>query len=168
MFFQRSKNTNFLSLPLSVRGKLFVSPMPYGPYDPFNQLIRKYRRHRVSLAVVLVTQEEMERKSKRNLFELYRHEGIEIRHTPMKDMTAPSLPIIQNLMPDLVHRLNLGKNIAVHCNAGVGRTGVVAGCLVRELEGLDGGAAIQFITEHMMIQMTDEQKRFVRNWSAEA
>lgn len=30
---------NFVRVPLPAKGRLYASPMPYGPDDPFNQLM---------------------------------------------------------------------------------------------------------------------------------
>lgn len=164
MLWKHKNSTNFLQIPLDVRGRLYVSPMPYGPYDPFNRLMKTYRRHRVSRVVVLVTDSELKRKAKRDLFKLYDRHGIRVLHAPFADMTAPTYGVVRRLVPKMTAHLNSGQHLAVHCNAGVGRTGVVISCLVKRLHDMDGPSAVAFVTNQMMIQMTEEQKRFVDQW----
>ena len=51
--------------------------------------------------------------------------------------------------------------MSIHCNAGVGRTGVMACCIVRNITGKSTGDAIEYVRQHMQTNMTDEQMRLV-------
>ena len=54
IFDRQSKN--FVRIPLKSKGRLFVSPMPYGPYDKFNEVINSYKHYKVRNVVILVTE----------------------------------------------------------------------------------------------------------------
>ena len=154
----------FQQIPIDCGGSLFVSPMPYGPYDTLNRVIRCYRRRHVERVVVLVTEDEIRRKCKRNLMAVYRKAGIRVEHNPVADLTAPKAQQLEDIIESTVGWLQ-NERIAVHCNAGVGRTGVVVGCLAARMLHLRGEQALDFVHEHMHVNLTNEQKRFICDWA---
>lgn len=161
MFTLFKKDENFERIQLDVKGKLFVSPMPYGPYDPFNQLMKTYKRHHVQCVVMLVTDRELEIKAKRDVIKAYEKANIEVMRFPFPDLTTPPVEELTAFIHHVADLLKEGKRIAVHCNAGVGRTCVVASGIVRMLTGCDGPAAIKVVKNNTHLDMTAEQKRAI-------
>lgn len=152
----------FLRIPLDgVKGQLFASPMPYGPYDKWNQVMRRYRAAGVEFAVMLVTDDELAKKAKRDLLSLYPRVGIDALRFPFRDLTSPSLETVEQMVRCVGPYLRAGAKVAIHCNAGTGRTGVAAACLAADLLDLPGPEAIQYVTDRMATQITDSQKRVV-------
>jgi len=161
-------SSNFVRIPLPAKGKLYVSPMPYGPYDTANQLLRTYRKARIKAVIPLVTEKEIEQKAKRNLFKAYTKAGIEILHYPVPDLTSPKREDVVAAVEALEQHLVVdGTNVAVHCNAGIGRTGVIVSCVVQRLLQLPVQEIADYLRQYMMIDMTDEQRRFVAAWCAD-
>ncbi len=156
----------FLRVPIeSVPGRLFVSPMPHGPYDKYNQVLRRYRDEGVELAAALVTDDEIRRKCKRDLRELYRKAGIEMIHLPIRDLTSPELEGVLGLVRRVGPYLGAGAKVAVHCNAGTGRSAVVVACLGAALDGKAGPEAVAWVEGLMITQMTASQKRVVERFA---
>ena len=151
-------------IPLKTRGKLYVSPMPYGPYDTGNAILRRYRKKGINQVVVLAMQEEIERKGRKDLFNLYAKAKMEITHFPFPDLTAPILKDMDGLIQGIVQDLET-RNVAIHCNAGVGRTGVITGCVIAQHLHYSGEEALAYLQEQVLLDMTDEQKRFVTRWT---
>jgi len=156
---------NFVRIPAACPGRLYASPMPYGPYDPFNRLIREYRRSRIDTVVPLVTDEEVEQKAARNIFKLYEKEGFGIIRFTIPDLTSPGVEEVTGSIGEMEEALSAGKRLVVHCNAGLGRTGVVLACVLSRMTGQTGDEAIAFIKNYLNLNMTDEQIRFVRKWT---
>ncbi|HEY5653276.1 MAG TPA: dual specificity protein phosphatase family protein [Pontiella sp.] len=161
MFLFGQKEKTCVQIPLKVKGRLFVSPMPFGPYDPGNKLLKTYRKNRIKFVVMLVTDEELEKKAKRNVLESYQQNGIEPIRFPIADYTSPELYTFSKVVDQVASYLRAGANVAVHCNAGVGRTGVMTCCIVRDVNQLPADEAIQYVRTHMQTNMTDEQIRLI-------
>lgn len=60
--------------------------------------------------------------------------GIEFRSFPITDRGTPgSTKAVSALLAELHAQLLASKAVAIHCRAGIGRTGLVAGCLLHLL-----------------------------------
>ena len=51
--------------------------------------------------------------------------GLLVFHEPMEDMEAPTQEQLDRAVSAMTRAINLNKGVAVHCGAGLGRTGVV-------------------------------------------
>ena len=161
LFKFRNHEKTCVEIPLGTKGKLYVSPMPYGPYDPGNALMKVYKQNRIQFVVMLVTDTEIAKKAKRNIFEIYKKNSIEPLRFPFADYTSPDLHQACKVVDKAAAYLRAGANVAVHCNAGVGRTGVMTCCIVRDVLKLPADEAIHFLKQHMQTNMTEEQIRLV-------
>ena len=159
MFLFGRKEDTCVRIPLDVKGKLFCSPMPFGPYDPGNALLKMYKQRKISFAVMLVTDVELAKKAKRNVIEMYNKNGIEPIRFPIADYTSPELHAFSKVVDQVAGYLRAGANIAVHCNAGVGRTGVMTCCIIRDINKLPADDSIAYVKKYMQTKMTDEQIR---------
>lgn len=151
-------------IPLDVKGRLFVSPMPFGPYDKGNSLLKLYKSHHIEFAVVLVTDAELEKKARRNLLALYEKNRIRVIRLPVADYTSPDMHQISKTVDIVAGYLRAGARVAVHCNAGVGRTGVLTCCIVHDVMKMPADDTIRYVREFMHTNMTDEQIRLVRRF----
>jgi ADP-ribosylglycohydrolase len=96
----------------------------------------------VDTLVLLVRDEELVVAGVAGIAELMAAHGIELVRYPIVDMDVPTdLVSFQRLLDGVGGRLRAGKTMVVACRGGLGRTGTVVGCLLREA-GLDGRAAI--------------------------
>jgi len=132
--------------PFGYPGKIFRSPMPFGPYDRFSKIWPAYQQQNVSAVVVLVEPQEFVVRAGRDLPAFYRSVNIDVIHIPIQDFQVPKDLTVFMEAIDLVdtHAKN-GKNIAVHCMAGIGRTGLFLACLAKNHLNLRGQEAIDWV-----------------------
>ncbi|MFO0613319.1 MAG: ATP-binding cassette domain-containing protein [Polyangiaceae bacterium] len=70
--------------------------------------------------------------------------GFELVHVPIADMQAPRAEELGSIAELIRARMNRGARVAVHCRAGLGRTGTVLAA-VQVLAGLSAEAAVRDI-----------------------
>lgn len=64
------------------------------------------------------------------------------RQIPVPDFTAPSPDQIDTAIAEIDERVRAGQAVAIHCHAGLGRTGTICACyLVRTGLSADGAMA---------------------------
>jgi protein-tyrosine phosphatase len=164
MFLFGQREQNFVQIPLDVKGSLFVSPMPFGPYDKWNTLLKEYQKHHIEFAVVLVTDAELEKKARRDLLAVYRKNNIQVIRLPVADYTSPDMHQVTKTVDKVSGYLRAGARMTIHCNAGVGRTGVMACCIVRDIMKIPAEDTISYVRQYMHTNMTDEQMRLVKRF----
>ncbi len=143
--------------------------MPFGPFDHLNQIWSKYQENKVDAIVALVEPAEYLTYAQRDLLAFYRGKGLRVIHLPIPDHHLPrDLQAFQRALDDVSDMAQAGKNIAVHCLAGIGRTGTFLACLAQQKMGMNGEEAIQWVREAVPGAVENEsQVRFVINYSQE-
>jgi ADP-ribosyl-[dinitrogen reductase] hydrolase len=136
-------------LPLGLPGRLFRCAMPFSGYDPRGRALVEFRRQGVTTVVILAEAEECLRYAERDLSALYRAEGLDVIHFPIRDLGVADDEPFRALVDAVLTRLRTGGNVAIHCYAGKGRAGTLAACLVRAVLGLEGDTAIGWVRNHV-------------------
>jgi atypical dual specificity phosphatase len=92
--------------------------------------------------------------------------GIEGRHFPIRDMGIPAMGDAVGVCHELQRAMQLGQVVAVHCLAGLGRTGTILAC-VAVCGGMTAEEAIDAVRRSApgSIQ-TEQQAAFVREFEA--
>jgi protein-tyrosine phosphatase len=149
-------------LPFGLAGRIFRSPMPFGAYDPQGVVFQHYQEQGVGIVLVLAQESELLEKSGRDLNSFYAAHGLEVLHFPILDFDVPSTGLIQSAIDACLQRANSGRNIAVHCNAGIGRTGLFMACMAKRCLGYRGEEAIAWVRRYIPHAIeTPDQEQFV-------
>jgi protein tyrosine phosphatase domain-containing protein 1 len=152
-------------LPLNLRGRVFRSPMPFSAYDSGGRVLSAFRANAVSVIVLLAEPDECLRHANCALADVYRAAGIAVLDLPIPDFSIPSPKSVQPVVRQALERARGGDNVAIHCHAGRGRTGLFAACLAREALGLSGDEAIARVRRYIPGAVeTPEQAAFVRSY----
>lgn len=96
------------------------------------------------MVVSLVEMPEFSELQVANLPEMVGQMGMVWRHLPIRDRCPPNGEFTtqwKKLGPEIHAMLASGKNVFLHCKGGLGRTGMVAACILVE-SGLDPQIAI--------------------------
>jgi protein-tyrosine phosphatase len=90
-----------------------------------------WREAGVELVVSLIEDGEVPRRAP-GLFERVTARGLLLRRFPIVDFGVPAdPPAFLALLDEIAARLAVGAGVLVHCNAGLGRTAVVLGSILR-------------------------------------
>jgi hypothetical protein len=79
-----------IELPLGLSGRVFRSPMPFGPYDLHGEVYDRWREEHIGVIVLLASDEECLHKTGRNLREFYHQEGFAVLYLPIPDFDVPT------------------------------------------------------------------------------
>ncbi len=154
-----------IELPYSFPGRVFRSPMPFGPYDR-DGVWQSYLEQDIGLVIVLAEVQEYLVYARRDLPDFYRSQGLDVLHIPVSDFGIPDdLVAWEKGLEAAAQAGGDGENIAVHCLAGIGRTGVFLACLAKENLSFDGERAINWVRGAVPGAMeNDYQEQFVKNY----
>jgi ADP-ribosylglycohydrolase/protein-tyrosine phosphatase len=121
--------------------------------------------HGADALLLLVEDHELVGARVSHIGEAMADAGIELLRFPIADMTVTSDEDgLRVVLDDVLVRLAAGQRVVVACRGGLGRTGTVVGCLLRDA-GLDGQSAIDLThrSRHDTIQ-GHVQEQFVADW----
>ncbi len=122
--------------------------MPFGLYDPGGTLLHELKAADISAIVLLEEIEECKEKTGRDLPALYRDEGLTVFPLPTPNYGIPSNGQLADVLKQAKGRASDGHNILIHCSAGLGRTALFAALLAKDVLGLSGREAIEWLGQH--------------------
>ena len=138
-----------IELPFGLPGRIFRSPMPFRAGDSQGDVFRQYLEQGVSVVVVLVDDPECLARTGRNLRLFYESNGLDVIHLPILDFDVPTQGDLRAAIDATLVRARAGKNIAVHCYAGYGRTGMFLACMARQVLDLPAKEAIEWVRSYV-------------------
>ncbi len=149
-------------LPLGLPGQVYRCPMPFGEFDPDENVFSQLINNQVSCVVLLASDDECIKKTSMNLREMYTGAGMSVIHLPIQDFSVPVESELRNSIEKALKILHDGNNLAIHCSAGIGRTGTFAACLAKREQGITGEQAIEWIRQVVPGAVeTDEQEQLI-------
>jgi protein-tyrosine phosphatase len=108
------------------RGRLAIATRPRGG-DWLNDEVSGWRRAGIDVVVSLLESKEADQLGLLEESKVAEAEGLRFISFPIPDRGVPaSVPAAISLMADVASSLDEGKNVAMHCRQGVGRSGLVA------------------------------------------
>ena len=154
-----------LELPYSLPGKIFRSPMPFSRFDKVG-VWSSFLEQEIDLVVVLTEKQEYLVYAGKDLPAFYLSQGMEALHIPVPDFGIPvDLERWQDGLEAVVTAAESGKNVVIHCLAGIGRTGTFLACLGKEIMDLEGMDAIRWVRDSVQGAMENsDQEEFVINY----
>src|SRR5213594_708263 len=77
-------------LPFGLPGRIFRSPMPFGPCDLHGEVYDRFGEEQIAVIVLLASDEECLHKTGCNLRALYHQAGFQVLYLPMPDFGVPT------------------------------------------------------------------------------
>jgi protein-tyrosine phosphatase len=147
-------------------GTLFIMPCPKA--DQLGDGLQRLSRMGINKVVSLLEAEEAVHLGAAMEGQLCEQLGMAFEQFPIRDRRTPKKPAqFRQLVNRLYDELNSGSNIAIHCYAGIGRTGLLAGGLLIT-DGLSLTSAVELMSDirgHNMPQ-TQEQYEYLMDFAA--
>lgn len=149
------------------RGRLGILPRPRGG-DWLTDETTAWREAGIDIVVSLLEPEEEAQLVLEGEAAAAAASGIDFRPFPIPDRGVPaSRESVAELASGIVEALDRGKNVAVHCRQGIGRSGmIVGGVLVAAGQNL--ATALKTIRDSRGIDVpeTDEQRQWFRDFAS--
>lgn len=116
--------------------------------------------------VCLVEDFELQNLKINRLPEIAQQLGIKLLRFPLVDATVPeNLDTMRYIIKQIQQEFEAGKVVIIHCLAGLGRSGMVAACLLVE-RGLSGPEAIRHVRKFRKNSLfLKNQQQFVKKFA---
>jgi cyclin-dependent kinase inhibitor 3 len=137
--------TSLTALPFGCPGQVYRSPMPFCNFDPQGDLLAAYRRAEISVVVLLTPDTECLENTGRDLRREYQKLGYDVIYLPICDYALPAVAELDQALEVAIVHLQAGRNMVVHCRAGMGRTGLFLACLAVRTLDKRGAEAITWL-----------------------
>ena len=150
-------------------GRLAILPRPRGG-DWLPDELRMWREAGLEVVASLLTREEVVELELQDEEALAREQGLEFHAFPIPDRGVPESRVLTaELVRVLERALASGRNVAVHCRQGVGRSALIAAALLAA-EGQDPDQAFTSIesTRGAPVPDTAAQRQWVKEIAFEA
>ena len=153
---------SLIELPFGLPGRIFRSPMPFGPYDLHGEVYDRFCEEQITVIVLLASDEECLQKTGGNLRALYLKEGFQVLYLPIPDFGVPTTDDLEQAVQRTIAYAQAGHHIVIHCSAGIGRTGLFMAYLAKRCLGLSDTEALQWVRRFIPRAVeTPEQQRLI-------
>ncbi|MEP3348032.1 MAG: hypothetical protein ABJN34_03470 [Litoreibacter sp.] len=147
-------------------GQLFIMPMPSA--TNLEACIEHYRAQGVNTVISMLSVGEVEELDLQAEAGICADKRLGFTNFPIEDFGLPEAEGFKALVRDISQRLRNGEGVAVHCRAGIGRSGMLTCCT---LAGFLGSAEIAIDTVSRArgaeVPDTKEQRDFIAKISQE-
>lgn len=138
------------------QGSLYVMPMPDS--GNLQAAVDHFSSIKITAVVSHLEKSEELKLGLSREQALLQTAGIEFVTYPIKDMHLPDKAAYTLFIDSLYRRLEKGDNLAVHCRAGIGRTGMTSSCLLIRA-GFESRDAIEAVASARGVSIPDTQEQ---------
>ena len=147
-------------------GKLALAARPRGG-EWLEDEIAGWRSAGVDTVVSLLEQDEERDLDLSDEGKAVRAHSMRFKPLPIGDRQVPLSEIdFSRKIDELDRELAAGRNVVVHCRQGIGRTGLMAGCLL-VVRGVEPESAVRRVSEARgaAVPETAEQRRWIDHYA---
>jgi protein-tyrosine phosphatase len=143
-------------------GKPAMAARPRGE-DWLEDELRDWKNAGIDVVLSLLTPEEERDLGLAEESQIAKSLGLWFASLPIPDRHIPSSPSeVTPILDNLEEELATGNNIVIHCRQGVGRSGMIAACLL-VMRGMSAESAIREVEKvrGTAVPETEEQRRWI-------
>lgn len=160
---------DWVEIPGFEKGTLALTILP-GRRDKHRHLstdLAELKKQGITRVLSLLQQDEMDHFGVSDLLSSYDQAGLSCLHRPFLDQGVPSFEEMDGLIAWLEAGLASGQKTLVHCVGGLGRSGLVAACLLVH-RGIDAREAVARVRRARSIRAVESelQERFLMDYGA--
>ena len=147
-------------------GKLAVAARPRGG-DWLRDDLAKWKQQGVDALLSLLTPEEEDDLDLRQEAIEAKRQGMDFVSFPIHDRRVPgSEARLAGVLERITCALSEGRSVVVHCRQGIGRSGLVAACLLIR-KGISPGSAVETISaaRGVPVPETSEQRDWIDHYA---
>jgi protein-tyrosine phosphatase/nicotinamidase-related amidase len=125
---------DFLATGKGVLDNIGITILP-GRKDRNRELgedLSEIRKNNISNVVCLVTDDELKEYGVPGLLASYHSVGLDTLHLPILDQMAPSVSKLKEALQWIRKKIENNEKVLIHCVGGLGRSGLVTACLLKE------------------------------------
>jgi len=161
-------NPDLFWIPGPWRGKLAVATRPRGG-DWLEDEAGGWRRAGLDVVVSLLEKEEADQLELVHEGDVAESKRLHFISFPIPDRGVPaSMPAALSLLRNIAEALEEGKNVAVHCRQGIGRSGLIAaGVLVTSGIGVERALEVVSAARGWTVPETPAQLQWIHHLPSE-
>lgn len=159
-----SSRIYWIDLERNTTGRVAILARPLGA-DRLTDEVQAWRRAGIDVVVSLLTDSEVLELELEHEESECSDFGVEFHRLPIHDRDDPESQSDVRALVELLHeQLTRGRTIGVHCRAGIGRSALIAACVLCQI-GYDTDSAWKFIKQARGVDVPDtpEQRDWVRS-----
>src|SRR5215467_5091627 len=147
-------------------GRLATMARPLG-HGSLDREMAALRASGVDVVVSLQAADERAEAGLTGEPDAVRRAGLEFRELPIRDMDVPGVAAARAVVDAVVGDLRAGRNVVVHCWAGIGRSSTIAAAVLIRL-GASAADACETVSgaRGMRVPETQEQRAWLDEWAA--
>jgi protein-tyrosine phosphatase len=156
------------SIPDAPCGRLAIMPRPRAG-DWLEDEVASWRRSGLDIVVSLLEDDEVNELELAQEAEMCRAAGLRFLRLPVPDRGVPSsTPEVSALVRSLVAEMRAGIGVGIHCRIGVGRSALLAVCVLAALGiSIDSAWALVQAARGLAVPDTPAQRAWVADWFEE-
>lgn len=152
-------------VPCASLGDLYIMPKPSA--EQLDEDVKYYRSIGINAVVSMLKKNEEKELGLQEEARICARHKIQFLRMDVLDLGLPALAPFTSLVEKVAVKLAKGEAVAVHCRAGIGRSGMLISCTLIHL-GISADAAIAHVSKSrgVAIPDTDEQIAFIHNFES--
>jgi protein-tyrosine phosphatase len=149
-------------IELPAAGRIAISARPRAE-DWLETEVGEWKASGLDMVVSLLERDEVSELGLQREAELCRSSGIEFVSFPIPDRGVPEVgSYVSQIANSIANGIADGRSIAIHCRAGIGRSSMIAACVLicSGIEASDALARIK-AARGLTVPDTDEQREWI-------